>query len=150
MTRPLKAALLVAVIVLAPVGTARADCLDEAAQYHRVNPWILRAIAYQESRFNPQAIGHNTNGTSDLGAFGANTVHLPELAKYGIAKEDLFDVCKGAYVAAWHLSKMVRKYGNTWDAVGAYNSQTRDKMTIYEEKIRRIIDFWMSRGIIPR
>jgi soluble lytic murein transglycosylase-like protein len=149
-THALKAMLLVAIATVATTGTAHADCLDEAAQYHHVNPWILRAIAYQESRFNSQAIGHNANGSSDFGAFGANSVHLPELAKYGIGKTDLFDICKGAYVAAWHLSKMVHKYGNTWDAVGAYNGEHRDKMTLYEEKIRRIIDYWMSRGLIPR
>jgi soluble lytic murein transglycosylase-like protein len=129
--------------------TARADCFDEAASYHRVNPWILRAIAAQESRFNPKA-NHpvNSNGTRDHGMTGINDVLLPELSRYGVTAGDLLDGCKSIYLAGWHLRKMVNKYGNTWDAVGAYNSKTPSKRDIYKEKIRRIINFWIAKGII--
>lgn len=129
---------------------ARADCFDDAAVYHRVNPWILRAIAAQESRFNPTA-NHpvNANGTRDHGMTGINDVLLPELSRYGITSGDLLDGCKSVYLAGWHLRRMVNKYGNTWDAVGAYNSKTPSKRDAYKEKIRRIINFWVANGIIP-
>ena len=44
-----------AVLALALLGPlpASADCFDDAAQYHTVNPWVLRAITAQESGFNP-------------------------------------------------------------------------------------------------
>lgn len=48
------AAAAVALALLAPLP-ATASCFEEAAQYHSVNPWILRAIAAQESRFYPTA-----------------------------------------------------------------------------------------------
>ncbi len=41
---------------------ARADCFEEAAGYQHVNPWVLRAIAWQESRGRADAIHRNNNG----------------------------------------------------------------------------------------
>ncbi|MFP3711505.1 BapC protein, partial [Paraburkholderia sp. SIMBA_009] len=38
---------LAGITILASAGTARADCFDEAAKYQKVNPLILRAIAWQ-------------------------------------------------------------------------------------------------------
>lgn len=139
---------LVAAALLAAATSARADCVDDAAQYHKVNPWILRAIAARESNFNPTAIGRNSNNTEDLGMFGTNTVHLPELARYGIDRKDLFDSCKAAYVASWRLAKMVRKYGNTWEAAGAYHSETPFYRDHYAARIRRLIEYWKSIGLL--
>lgn len=128
---------------------ARADCFDDAARYHSVNPWILRAIAAQESRFNPNAVHPvNANGSRDHGMTGINDVLLPELASYGITAGDLRDGCKSVFLAGWHLRRMVNKFGNTWAAVGAYNSKTPSKRDIYAGKIRKIISFWIERGII--
>lgn len=128
--------------------TARADCFDDAAAYHHVNPWILRAIAARESGFKPNIVVRNSNNTVDIGQAGINSVHLPELARYGIAQADLLDGCKSTYVSGWHLAKKIRKFGNSWQAVGAYNSETPRLRDIYAEKIRAIIEFWIARGII--
>lgn len=142
-----------AALVLALLGPlpAAADCFDESAQYHNVNPWILRAIAGQESGFNAAAKHPtNTDGSIDRGMTGINSVHLPELARFGITADDLQDTCKSIYLAGWRLRAMIDKYGNTWEAVGAYNSKTPSKRDVYKEKIRRIIDFWIAKGIMPK
>lgn len=128
----------------------RADCFDEAAQHHHVNPWVLRAITAQESSFNPNVIHpRNTDGSVDMSWTGINSVHLPELARYGVSAADLRDACKALYVAAWHLRKQVERFGNTWEAVGAYHSKTPSKRDAYSAKIRRILDFWISQGVMP-
>jgi len=138
-----------ALVLLAPIS-ATADCFDDAARYHTVNPWIVRAIAAQESRFNPTAVHPvNRDGTRDHGMTGINDVHLPELARYGITASDLRDGCKSIFLAGWHLRKMVNKYGNNWSAVGAYHSKTPSKRDKYAANIRRTIDFWIAKGIIP-
>jgi len=139
-----------ALALLAPIPAA-ADCFDEAALHHNVNPWILRAIAAQESRFNPAAKHRvNSDGTRDHGMSGINDVHLPELARYGITVSDLRDGCKSVFVAGWHLRNMTNRFGNTWEAVGAYHSKTPSKRDAYKEKIRHIVNFWIAQGIIPR
>ena len=143
------AAVALALLLHAPL-TAAADCFEESAQYHNVNPWILRAIAAQESRFKADTVVRNTNGSVDRGMTGINSIHLPELAKYGITAGDLMDSCKSVYLAGWHLRKKIRKFGNTWTAVGAYHSETPRYRDRYAASIRRIIDFWMAKGILPR
>src|ERR1700753_1980157 len=81
---------------------ANAACLDDAAARTPVNGYALRAIGWQESRLQPAAIGRNANGSVDLGAFQINSVHLPELSRYGIASAALADGCVSAEVGAWH------------------------------------------------
>lgn len=144
------AALALALALAAPLPAA-ADCFDDAAEYHTVNPWILRAIAAQGSHFNA-AMTHplNRDGTRDHGMTVINDVHLPELAPCGVTAVDLRDGCKSVFISGWHLQKMINKFGNNWAAVGAYNSKTPSKRDRYVLHIKRIIDFWIERGITPR
>lgn len=100
------------------------DCVTQAAAYHSVNSWILRAIIQVESSFNPKAINKNQNGTVDVGIAQMNSMHFKELKKHGVTPSDLMDGCVASYVAAWHLRKQTKAYGNTWFAVGAYHSAT--------------------------
>lgn len=101
------------------------DCVAQAATYHSVNPWVLRAIIQVESNFNPNALNKNNNGTVDVGIAQINSMHFKELGKYGIAQRDLMNGCISSYVAAWHLRKQINAHGNTWFAVGAYHSATK-------------------------
>ena len=105
--------------------TPATRCVVAAAERHSVNPWVLKAILKVESNFNPGAVNRNPNGTKDIGMAQINTIHLRELSKHGISGTDLLDPCVSTYVAAWHLSKQYRQYGNTWFAVGAYHSVSR-------------------------
>ena len=63
--------------MLIAAGSARADCFDEAAKYQKVNPLILRAIAWQESHNRPDALHKNANGSTDYGVMQINSIHLP-------------------------------------------------------------------------
>ena len=55
--------------LVASITAAHADCIDDAAVRHQVNPLVLRAIGWHESRLQPAALGHNADGSIDLGAF---------------------------------------------------------------------------------
>jgi len=120
----------------APFTTPAERCIVPAAQYHRVNPYVLRAILRVESGLNPNAFHCNSNRTCDIGIGGQNTVHLNELARYGVGPSALQDACVGTYVAAWRLGKHIAKYGNTWFAIGAYNSTT----PYYNYRYQRLIN----------
>ncbi len=97
-------------------------CVVHAAEFHKVNPWILRAIIQVESGFNPKAYNRNSNGTVDIGMGQINSIHFRELGKYGIAPNHLMDSCVATYVSAWHLAKQIKVHGNTWFGVAAYHS----------------------------
>ena len=128
-----------------------ADCIDDAAVRHQVNAQVLRAIGWQESRLQPAAIGHNGNGSIDVGAFQINTIHLPELARYGIGRAALADGCVSAEVAAWHYRRQIDLQGNGWQAVGAYHSRTVARAAWYANQIAAILMRWnvMPRGALP-
>jgi soluble lytic murein transglycosylase-like protein len=123
-------------------GQAHADCFDEAARYQKVNPLILRAIAWQESHNRPDALHKNANGSTDYGLMQINSVHLPTLALYGISTNTLMEPCKNVYIAAWHLRQQMNKYGNTWQAVGAYHSETPSLRDQYAQQIVGILRKW--------
>ena len=123
-------------------ANARADCYDEAARYQKVNPLILRAIAWQESHNRPDALHKNANGSTDFGLMQINSIHLPTLARYGISTDTLMEPCKSVYIAAWHLRQKMNKYGNTWAAVGAYHSETPSLRDHYARQIMGILSQW--------
>ncbi len=139
-----------ALLALAACG-ARADCIAAAAARHQVNAEVLRAIGWQESRLQPRALGHNADGSTDVGAFQINSAHLPELARLGIARAALDDGCVSADVAAWHYRRQIERDGNTWRAVGAYHSRTAARAAWYANRIAAILMQWqvMPAGPLP-
>jgi soluble lytic murein transglycosylase-like protein len=145
--RPTFAHALIAVTALAAAAPCRADCFDNAGAYHQVNPMILRAIAWQESRNRPYAMHLNANGTRDYGVMQINSIHLPALARYRITSDMLMEPCKNIYIAAWHLRSKIDKYGNTWSAMGAYHSETPAERDLYARSIAAILASWRQ---LPR
>jgi hypothetical protein len=107
-----------------PFSTSTERCILPAAQFHGVNPFVLRAILKVESNLNPGAVGKNDNQSVDVGIGQMNSTHFKELAKYGIGPDQLKDACVGTYVAAWHLKKGIAAHGNTWEAIARYHSST--------------------------
>jgi soluble lytic murein transglycosylase-like protein len=120
------------------------DCLDEAAAFHRVNPWVLRAIIWQESGNRPGVVVRNTNGSVDVGLGQINSVHYRELGLYNVAPAQLLDSCVNTYVAAWLLAKKMKAHGNTWEAVGAYHSETPAEKWLYVNRIQAILARWQA------
>jgi soluble lytic murein transglycosylase-like protein len=144
-------AFLLALVLAAATLPAHADCIDDAAARHQVNADVLRAIGWQESGLRPAAVGHNGNGSVDVGAFQINTIHLPELARHGVALESLLDGCVCAEVAAWHYRRQIDQRGNSWQAVGAYHSRTAARAAWYANQIATILMRWnaLPRGALP-
>ncbi|SAL80995.1 lytic transglycosylase catalytic [Caballeronia terrestris] len=69
MTRLLEFSML---LVLASSACAHADCLDDAARYHRVSVQVVRAIAQQESRMRAYVTNRNSDGSEDIGLMQVN------------------------------------------------------------------------------
>ncbi len=114
------------------------QCIQAASQYHRVNPDIMTAIVMVESSMRPNVVNNNKNGTTDYGLTGINSLHIHEgmkLAQYGIRERELSNPCVSIYVGAWHLSRMMQRYGNDWYAIGAYHSVTPQ----HNQKYQRLV-----------
>jgi soluble lytic murein transglycosylase-like protein len=123
-------------LLIGAVGAVQA-CWEAAATRYQVSSALLVAIARTESGLNPSAVGHNRNGTRDLGLMQINSAWLPTLSRYGIREHDLFDACTSIHVGAWVLAQNIQRLGYTWEAVGAYNAVDPALRRAYAEKVRR-------------
>lgn len=117
-------------------------CVGAAAEYHKVNPWVLRAILKVESNFSPAAVNRNANGSVDVGMAQINSIHFQRLRQYGITPERLMDGCVSTYVAAWHLAQQLAKYGNTWYGVAAYHSASPCQNSRYSALVWNALAGW--------
>ena len=108
-------------------GPAMAESLcswEGAAHRYGVNPQVLYAIAAQESSLNPNAVHVNEDGSQDLGLTQINSKWLPQLSKLGVTSANLMNPCINMHVGAYLLSLKMIRHGNTWQAIGAYHSNT--------------------------
>lgn len=111
-----------ALLCLALTPGAACACWEQAGARYNINPHLLYAIAKTESGLNAAAINLNKNGSYDLGMMQINSSWFPALRRFGIDERQLLDPCTSIEVGAWILAQNMRRLGNSWDAVGAYNS----------------------------
>ncbi len=140
------AMVLLSALVVTPVRADDAvpdgECFERAAGYQGVNPQILRAIAWYESKGNPSAVHRNADGSIDVGQTQINSVHFGELRRNGVPPGALKDACVNLYVAAWMLKRKMVRYGNTWQAIGAYHSETPRYRDEYARNIHAVLVSW--------
>lgn len=94
-------------------------CFENAARRRNISVDLLRAIGHVESRFRPWVT--NTESGA-IGVMQIMPIHLKWLRKYGIDRDDLYDGCTNINVGAFVLADMIRMFGPTWRAVGAYGA----------------------------
>jgi len=101
------------------------SCFTSAGQRYGIAPSLLQAMARAESGLDALARHANIDGSVDIGLMQINSVWLPLLQRSGIAPEMLWHPCYNIHVGAWILAGNIRRFGYTWEAVGAYNAGTR-------------------------
>ena len=86
------------------------DCFDLAGRDYKIDPDLLRAISWKESRYRVNAIGINPVTGYGSGLMQVDSQHFNELARYGIKPEHRH-CCKVSDEAAFcliqrpHISK---------------------------------------------
>jgi len=115
----------VALLLLLRAGDSSAMCFAEAGARYSLPPQLLCAVAACESNLRPEAMNRSheaRTGTVDIGLMQINSSHLPWLRKHGISEDGLMDACTNVHVGAYILASNLQRYGDTWEAVGAYNA----------------------------
>lgn len=106
-------------------ASAHAQCWSEASRRSGIPVALLYAVAKVESNLNPRAINRShlrRTGSYDIGLMQINSTHLPALARQGIREADLYSPCTNLLIGAQLLDDLFKRYGHTWNAVGAYNA----------------------------
>lgn len=123
-------------------------CFEEASRRFGVPLELLVAIAYVESKFNPNAINYNRDGSVDVGIMQVNSSNFFLLRREGIVEEpeDLWNPCKNVMGGAYILRLCLDRFGLTWRAVDCYNkgpsrakSYGRYVIRVYET-LRRLLE----------
>jgi soluble lytic murein transglycosylase-like protein len=112
-------------LLLLGIALPSEACWQDAAVRYGVDARLLLAIAQQESSLNPEVINRSLaarTGWIDIGLMQINSRWLPILERDGIRASDLLDPCTNLQVGAWILAQGFRRYGATWEAVGAYHA----------------------------
>ncbi len=122
-----------------------ADCFALAGRDYNIDPDLLRAIAWKESRLNTEAIGYNPTKGFGSGLMQIDSQHFDELNSYGITPETLItNPCLNIYTGAYYLALAFKRFGMTWEAVGAYNAGfsrsliQAGRRQLYAKDVRRI------------
>jgi soluble lytic murein transglycosylase len=88
------------------LGERREQSQDEvilaAARRYEVNPALIKAVVWKESRFDPEARG----GSGEREWAEAESLS-------GFRHEDLFDPGSNTLCGTWYLRKMLRRYRHT-------------------------------------
>ncbi len=108
-------------------GNCVAGCWEAAAAAYGHSPLELAAIACVESSLNAHALNRSHQSRTNsvgIGAMQIDSRNVPGLARaLGIGgSSDLWDACTNIKAGAHILAEKKARYGNTWDAVGAYNA----------------------------
>lgn len=102
-------------LLLSLAAAVHAECWEDAARAYGLDPMELGAIACVESAMN-------VNAVSPVGARGVMQVMPSNAVRLGMDPDLLFDACTNIYMGAYVLAEMKARYGDTWEAVGAYNA----------------------------
>ncbi|EBF4234902.1 lytic transglycosylase [Salmonella enterica] len=121
------------------IDQSRYDCFELAGKDSNIDPVLLKAVAWQESGLNYRITGSNAlagfgNGYG-YGLMQIDSQHLGFLKQYDITKEHLIDdICINIYVGAYVMAVAFNKFGENWNAVGAYNAGFKESSRQHERR----------------
>ncbi len=126
----------------------REVCVERAAAHYQAHPDLVRAVLRTEGGKVGQ-IRRNKDGSFDMGPMQINSVHLPELAKYGITQEALTnDECLNIHIGTYYLQKQIVTTPQFWHGVGKYHSATPELNVKYQYRVwNNLLEVRGERGV---
>ncbi len=113
-----------------------ADFIVKYSKEYNVDPALVAALIFQESRFNPKAV--SSAGAQGIAQFMPGTARTMA-NQIGLKTYDIFDAETGIRFACAHLRDLLNKYnGNTDQALASYNAGTGT------------VDRWVSQNIFEK
>ena len=104
------------------------ECFEVSGKRFNINPALLKAIGYTESRLEQSAKNENYNSSGEListdyGIMQINDTWFPKFESFGMSSEMIISsACSNIEAGAWILANNFSTSGESWLAVGAYNA----------------------------
>lgn len=123
-----------------PLPADLKSCALAAARRYHVHEQLFLAVLATEGGRVGQIV-RNRNGSYDMGPAQINSIHLPELARLGITRDQVInDGCLNLQIGAWILARALdgqspSNPGEFWRRVGNYNSATPTHNVTYQAKV---------------
>ena len=87
---------------------------------------LLKTIALTENdKLDPDIVRKNKNKSKDIGLMQINTLWIKELPKFHLSEKKLKNIDINIEVSAYILSRLIKKYGYSWNTIGMYHSKTK-------------------------
>jgi soluble lytic murein transglycosylase len=116
------------------------ELIDAAAARYGVDPLLVKAVIWRESRFRAEARGSKGEvGLMQIGALAAQEWAEAERVPH-FNHASLFDPVRNTHAGAWYLAKMLRRYRDTDSpvhyALADYNAGRTQVLKWYEGAAR--------------
>jgi Transglycosylase SLT domain len=116
-------------------------CMAVVSAFYRLPPQALPAIHRIEGGY-AGTIGHNRNGTDDLGVMQVNSAWLPELARHtgvpqsrlriALIRQNCFNIAVAGAILRIYLNEA---HGDVVTAIGYYHSHTPGRREAYAMRV---------------
>jgi soluble lytic murein transglycosylase-like protein len=116
-------------------------CMAVVSAFYRLPPQALPAIQRIEGGHS-SSIGHNHNGTDDLGVMQVNSAWLPELARrtgvpqsrlrIALIRQNCFNIAVAGAILRIYLNEA---HGDVVTAIGYYHSHTSGRREAYAMRV---------------
>lgn len=116
------------------------ECVARISERYAVHPLILSLVMTVEGGWSGAKI-KNTNQTYDMGLTQVNTIHLPQLKRYGLTEAMVQNNnCINLGVAAWYIRTVTQGQTATgsedyFRAIARYHSKNEPHITRYTGKL---------------
>jgi len=118
-----------------PPAIYRAACIEQAAQHYRAHSNLIRAVIEAEGGTTGK-VSYNKDGSYDMGLMQINSVHLVELARFGITSDMLINnECLNILIGTYYLQRGILTAGTFWVGVGRYRSKTPSLNAEYQQRV---------------
>ena len=109
-----------------------ANCSRVVAERYGIPVLLIELIRKHLEAGEVGKVSHNNNDSYDMGPMQINSIHLPELERYGYTAERLInDGCVNIVIGGWLLARQIRHRRSFAHGLTAYHSHTRTPALSY-------------------
>ena len=115
-------------------------CVTAITSRYGVSPVVLSVIHKVEGGYSGARI-KNTNGSYDLGFNQINTIHMPQLSRFGLTEKMVKNNnCVNLAVAAWYVrtvtvNQKISDKAGFFRAIARYHSKNEPHISVYTGKL---------------